>query len=52
MGTGCSGEPACFFEMSQALVVMLVEHSKKVEDLLPIELFLFLVEGKSEIASD
>lgn len=49
---GCSGEPHCFFEMSQALLLTLVEHSKKVEDLLPIELSFFPMEGESEIPLD
>lgn len=43
MGIGCSGEPPFVFEMSQALMVILVEHSRKVGDLISIKLFAFFL---------
>ena len=51
-GIGCSSELPFLFEINQALVVILVEHSRKAGDLISLTLFAFLLmEGKCEVAS-
>lgn len=48
MGISWSGELPLVFEMSQALMVMLVEYSRKVGDLISIKLFgVFLTESRA-----
>lgn len=41
VGNGCSGELPFVFEMSQALMVILVEYSGKVGDFISIRLLAF-----------
>lgn len=51
MGIGCSSELPFVFEMSQAIVVILVEPSRKVGDLISIKLLAFFLWKASEVTS-